>query len=111
MTDTFAKSALSKAHRPRHPRGIDPDDPEYFGSVGSGTGNRASAFHDDPVVSKLPGGPPIHRDSKGDVCFSEGITAPAQKVADKIRGRTKDIREPMDALDFSISSEKHQYSR
>jgi hypothetical protein len=109
MTDVTKSASFSKAHRPRHPQGVDPDDPEYFGSVGSG--NRASAFHDDPVVSKLPGGPPIHRDSKGDVCFSEGITAPAQEVADKIRSRTKDIREPTDARDLSISSEKHQHSR
>jgi hypothetical protein len=107
MTDASAKSALSKAHRPRHPQGINGNDPEFFGhSAPSGTdetrrtrqgdgpcgGNYDarffSNFSPDPAHPINPGRP-VERDRDGHPAFAENLSAGAHEAADRVRRRER----------------------
>jgi hypothetical protein len=105
---TSGKSgSFSGAHRPRHPQGVDPDDPALFGhSAPSSTdGSRRerqgdgkctgltdpryfSNFKPDPAHATNTGRA-VERDSEGDFAFSENLSAGAHEAADRIRRRER----------------------
>jgi hypothetical protein len=111
VTDfTSAKNeSFSKAHRPRHPAGVDGDSPEYFShSVSSSTDESRRARQGDGlprdqydpkyfsdfthlkgVVKPTDVGRPVERDAEGHPAFSETLSAVGHDVADRIRRNTR----------------------
>jgi hypothetical protein len=108
MTDSpSAKSALSKAHRPRRFGGVDPNDPALFGHSApssadasraerrgegkcTGLGDRRffSNFSPDPGTA-TNAGRPVQKDAQGHPAFSENLSSAAMATADEIRRRER----------------------
>jgi hypothetical protein len=107
MSESPKGTSFSRAHRPRHPSGVDPDDPNLFGhgAPSSTDASRRARQGEGPCQGNTDGRffsnfPPdpahptnatrgVERDSDGHFAFSENLSAGAQEVADRTRKRER----------------------